>query len=184
MSTQKLLTAEDLWHMPDDGLKHELDEGELITMSPAGLLQGIIAGNIAHYLKLYAKEHRAGVVAVSEAGFKLQTDPDKVRAPDVAFITKERLPKDLEGYGEMAPDLVVEVISPNEYAVDVQTKLSQYLQAGVRLVWLVYPRTKSVVVHRSMTDVTVLMADDELTGGDVLPGFSCKVADIFEIGNE
>jgi len=180
MNTRKLLTAEDLWHMPDDGLKHELDEGELITMSPAGLLQGIIAGRISRLIGNYVEEHNLGVVLVSEAGFKLQSNPDKVRAPDVAFIALEKLPEDLEGYGEMAPDLAVEVISPNEYAVDVQAKLNQYLQAGARQVWLVYPRTKSIVVYSSLTDVTILTLDDELTGGDIVPGFTCKVADIFK----
>ncbi len=181
MERQKLLTAEDLWQMRDDGLKYELNDGELITMSPAGLLQGLIAGRISRLLGNYVEEHDLGAVFVSEAGFKLQSDPDKVRAPDVAFVAKERLPEDLEGYGEMAPDLAVEIISPNEYAVDVQEKLAQYLQAGVRQVWLVYPRSKLVVIHRSLTDVTNLTLGDELIGGDVLPGFSCNVADIFEI---
>ena len=182
MTDQKLLTAEELWQMPDDGLKHELVNGELTTMSPAGLLQGIIAGRISRLIGNFVEEQKLGVVLVSEAGFKLQSNPDKVRAPDVAFIAKERLPQDLEGYGELAPDLAVEVISPNEYAVDVQEKLMQYLQAGVRQVWLVYPKTRVISIYRSMKEIVTVTAGDHLEGGDVLPGFTCAVNEIFKFG--
>jgi Uma2 family endonuclease len=182
MEKQASLTADDLWQLREDGVRYELDDGELITMAPASLLQGIVAGNIAHYLKLYAIKNDAGVVLVSEAGFKLQSNPDKVRAPDVAFITRDRLPANLEGYGELAPDLAVEIISPNEYAVDVDEKTRQYLQAGTKQVWLVYPRSKSISVYTSLRDVTIYTQEDDLSGGDVLPGFACKVADIFAIG--
>jgi len=176
-----LLRAEDLLNMPDDGFRYELVKGELIQMSPTGAQHGTIAGRLITFLGHFVLTNRLGEVLAAETGFKLESDSDTVRAPDVSFISKDRLPPEQapEGYWPFAPDLAVEVISPGDTSQDVQAKVSEYLGAGTRLVWVVYPKTRNVVEYRPGGEARVLSEEDSLDGRDVVPGFRCRVGDLF-----
>lgn len=175
------MTATDLLRLPDDGNRYELVEGELRMMTPASPRHGRIAMRIGSLIEQHARKHNLGVAYAAETGFKLRENPDTVRAADVAFLARRRLPAEgePEGFWAIAPDLVVEVVSASDTASGVQSKVADWLRAGCRLVWVVYPDTQSVTEYRSLAEVRVLTADQELQGGDVLPGFTCGVAEIF-----
>ena len=181
MSTRTLTTAEELLALPDDGLRHELVAGELTTMTPAGDEHGRIAGALLVIAGGFVREHGRGAVYAAETGFRIATDPDTVRAPDFAFVARERLPEVSapRGFGRGAPDLAAEVVSPGDTYEAVQAKVLQWLEAGTRLVWVVTPATRTIAVHAPGRDVRMLGEADTLDGGDVLPGFSCRVAEIF-----
>ncbi|MBI3303332.1 MAG: Uma2 family endonuclease [Deltaproteobacteria bacterium] len=181
VSTTPLMTADDLFQLPDDGYKYELVEGELIRMPPTGAEHGHIATNAGSLLRNHVKMHDLGVVCAAETGFWLKRNPDIVRAQDASFVAKERIPSEgiPRGYWPFAPDLAVEVISPNDRFDDVQEKVAEYFAAGTRLVWVVHPKTRTVLVYRSLHDVRSLGPDDELSGEDVIPGFTCRVAELF-----
>ena len=181
MTTRTLITADELLQMPDDGKRYELIEGELIEMAPAGLRHGEIAATIALLIGNHVRRNDLGSFFVADPGFFLQRDPDTVRAPDVAFITKNRLsPKGAPaGFSDTIPDLVVEVVSPNDRSGQVQAKVEQWIEHGVKAVWLVHPERRSIMVYSSLSEVHVLHEGDTLTGDPVLPGFSCPVAEIF-----
>jgi Uma2 family endonuclease len=182
MSTaSQTFTAEDLLRMPDDGFRYELVRGELRKMAPAGHQHGRIAINLTTPLDQYVRAHNLGVVYAAETGFKLASNPDTVRAPDVAFIQRARVEEvgDVEGYWPGAPDLVVEVISPSDTYSEVEEKILEWLEAGVRLVIVANPRKRVITVYRSLTDITVLTEHDALSGGDVVPGWTMPVRDVF-----
>ena len=179
----KLMTAEDLLHMPDDGRRYELIEGKLIELAPPpGFLHGSVAGNAYWELRDFTRRHEAGRVLAAETGFRISAVPDTVRAPDAAFVATERLPEGElpAGYLPFAPDLLVEVVSPSDRASDVQEKVHMWLDAGARLVWVAYPSTRSVTAYRSRTDVTIVEGDQLLDGSPVLDGFSIPVSRLFE----
>lgn len=175
-------TAEELLALPDTGKRYELVRGDLKEMTPAGARHGTVAMRLASRLDRHAEESQLGVVLAAETGFRISRDPDTVRAPDVSFVARERIPPGgpPEGYWELVPDLAVEVVSPNDTAAEVQSKVQMWLESGVRLVWVVYPHNRSVVAHESLREITTLTADDALSGGDTAPGFQCSVAEIFE----
>lgn len=175
-----LMTAEELFQL-DNGEPCELVKGEFRTMSPAGGRHGKLAIRISYLVTVFVHEKALGEVFAAETGFILARNPDTVRAPDFAFIAKERmhLIKELDEYIAIPPDLAVEVISPNDRWMRIEEKVTDYLQAGVRLVWVVNPSTQTIHVYRSMADVTVLSLADQLDGGDVLPGFAVPVEQIF-----
>ena len=177
----KLMTAEELLMLPDNGKRYELIEGVLNEMLPAGAAHGFVALNAAVILRQFVQSPGLGAVFAAETGFVLSIDPDTVRAPDAAFVAADRLPPgDLPpGYLRLAPDLVVEVVSPPDTASELQSKVCTWLDAGCRLVWVVYPATQSVTVYRSREDVRVLGADDVLDGGPVFDGFSAEVRELF-----
>lgn len=179
--SKTLLTADDLLKLPDDGQRYELVRGELQTMVPAGGRHGQITANLVYLLNAHVKPNNLGIVTAGEAGFFTQREPDTVRVPDVAFYARQRIPPSgvPEGFWEIPPDLTIEIISPSEKATDVQSKVEEYLAAGVKLIWLVYPRTHSVVEYRSLANIRTLTVEDVLDGADVLPRFACPVADIF-----
>ena len=176
-----LMTAEELFELPDDGCRYELLEGALIPMTPAGARHSAIAVRIARLLDEYAEARDLGVCGTAEPGFILQRSPDVVRAPDVSFVARSRIPATgiPTGYWPLAPDLAVEVVSPSDRLSDVHTKLNDYFAAGTRLVWVVEPETRVVYAYRSLHDVQVIGDDGELDGGDVLPGFRCAVRRLF-----
>lgn len=176
-----LVTANQLAHLRERGKRYELRKGELLTMTPAGAVHGDLAMELGSLMRVYAKQKKLGKVFAAETGFKIHVDPDTVRAPDVAFVDKKRIPPTgvPRGYWELAPDLVVEVVSPNDSAADVQGKVEEWLRAGVRRVWVVYPDTHTIRVHRSPREIEALKPGDVLDGEDVMPGFSCAVEDIF-----
>ncbi len=182
-TSAKLMTADELLNMPDDGPRYELIKGKLIELAPPpGFLHGSVAGNAYWELRDFARRSGAGRVLAAETGFKISSAPDTVRAPDAAFVATERLPDGdpPEGYLPFAPDLLVEVVSPSDRAVDVQDKVRMWLGAGARLVWVAYPSTKTVVAHRSKTDVSIVEGEQLLSGDPVLEGFSIPVSRLFE----
>ena len=122
-----------------------------------------------------------GIVYAAETGFKLASNPDVVRAPDVAFIRRDRVEEvgDVEGYWPGAPDLAVEVISPSDTYAEVQEKVFDWLEAGTKMVILVMPRKRAVTVYRSLTDIIMLTEHDVLDGGDVVPGWKVPVRELF-----
>ena len=179
--TEKLMTADDLLNMPSDGFRYELVRGELRQMAPAGQGHRGIAINITVPLGAHVKKQNLGRVYAAETGFVLASEPDTVRAPDTAFVRKERVVDlGLKGYFPGAPDLVVEVISPNDVYAEVEEKVAEWLSAGTELVIVVNPRQRTVRVHRSLTAITVLTEDDVLDGGEVVPGWQLPVKEIFE----
>ncbi|MCI0401692.1 MAG: Uma2 family endonuclease [Gammaproteobacteria bacterium] len=180
-ATAQVITAEDLLRMPNDGLRYELIRGELRKMSPAGYKHGRVVINVTTPLDQYVRAHNLGVVFAAETGFKLASNPDHVRAPDVAFIRRERVEQsgEVEGYWPGAPDLAVEVVSPGDSYTEVEDKVFDWLEAGTRMVIVVNPRKRAVTIYRSLTDVVVLAENDMLEGGDMVPGWTIPVKDLF-----
>jgi Uma2 family endonuclease len=179
----ELMTADELFLMPHDGTKrYRLIAGELRTMSPAGSQHGFVANNVALLLTAFVKSRRLGTVFAAETGFVVQRHPDTVLAPDVSFVQRDRLPAEgpPPGFFPGPPDLAVEVISPSERQNEIDEKVELWLNSGLPLLWLVHPRRRTVTVYRSLPEVTLLTESDTLDGGDVLPGFTCRVAEIFE----
>lgn len=180
-TTLQRSTASELFEMPDDGFRYELVRGELRKMSPAGTEHGAIVFNLSGLLAQHIKAHKLGQGFGAETGFKIASDPDTVRAPDAAFVRRERIPEGgiPKKFWPGAPDLAVEVVSPGDTYNEVEDKVEDWLAAGARAVWVVNPKQRCVVIYRSMTDVTRLSEADELDGGEVLPGFRCKVSEVF-----
>ena len=177
---RRLMTADELLRLSDDGMRHELVRGELLTMAPPGWEHGDIAMIVARSMANHAEAAGLGRV-VGEVGFLLTVNPDTVRVPDAAFVCQERLvgTDRIRGYFPGAPDLVVEVISPNDVYKDVDTKVAEWLEYGARLVFVVNPRRRTVGVHRPNEPVRILTEDDVLDGEDVVPGWSHPVRELF-----
>jgi len=177
MSSAALMTADELLQLriPD---KHvELVRGVLVVREPAGSTHGLVAMRLGAELAVYVKRTGAGGVFAAETGFKVTTDPDTVRAPDIAFVSRERMPPpDATGYPALAPDLVVEVLSPGDRPGEVLAKVADWLSAGTRVVWVVEPLRRLARVYRQDGSETIVPADGVLDGEDVLPGFSCPLA--------
>lgn len=170
-------TENDLRATPRDGRKYELVDGE-IRVSPGGIRHSHVSLTLASRLHAFATEHGAGHVFDSSVGFRLPGG--NVRSPDASFVARGRLRGEAltDDFGDLAPDLAVEVLSPSERPRHVLDKVGEYLEAGVRLVWVIDPRRAKAIVYRSLSDVTELEADDELDGGEVLPGFRCVLRDV------
>lgn len=177
----QLMTADELLRMPDDGFRYELVRGELRKMAPASHTHGRFEANFIGPLFQHVKANNLGAVYGADTGFKLASDPDTVRAPDGAFIRRERVEEigDAPGYWPGAPDLAVEVISPGDTYTEVEEKVFAWLEAGARMVVVLNPRRRSVTVYRSLTDIVVLNENNVLDGGDVVPGWSVPVKDLF-----
>lgn len=175
------MTAEELLMLPRGRSRYELVKGELREMSPAGHVHGKYAARIAGALLRHVEEHDLGEIYAAETGFILETDPDTVRAPDAAFIRRERVEEvgDTKGYWRGAPDLAVEVNSPSDTVGRVEEKVEAWLEAVARLVWVVSPKLRVVTVYRSLTDITTLTENDALDGEQVVPGFHYPLAKLF-----
>ena len=180
----RLYTAEDLLNLPHDAMRYELVEGHLIEMSPSGKVHGLITNIIAYLLTGHVLSHKLGRVYGAETGFKLAENPDTVYGIDVAFVSKGRIEPGKEGYFIGAPDLAVEVYSPGNRKTEMQTKIEDCFQAGSRMIWVVYPKSQTIYVYRAENDVRILHKSETLDGGDVIPGFSLKIADIFAVLDE
>ncbi len=174
-----LATVNDI--VPGDDSRLELLQGELIKMSPVNIRHLRIVGTLVRDVGVFVQEHDLGIVG-PEGGFVLERDPDTLLAPDVAFIRKDRVPSDddSDGFPELAPDLVIEVVSPGDRASEVYAKTRVYLDAGVRMVITVWPKNQTVTVERSVSSRTTLTLSDVFDGDDVLPGFSLPIKEIFE----
>ena len=178
---EETITVEEFYEKALEGFRGELVRGELRETMPTSILHGIIAGRIAGLLWVFVLQQKLGEVLTAETGFRLFVNEKTVRVPDVAFLSNEKLAevKDFSKFFSGTPDLAVEVISPNESYDEVQGKLEDYLAAGVKTVWIVRPKQKTVTVYRSLFDFKVFQEDDVLDGGDVLPNYECKLQDIF-----
>ena len=175
-------TVADLIARSDEENRYELVRGDLLMMSPASPVQGRYSGRLTAALSAYVDDHDLGEVYTAEPGFKLQPEPDVViRAPDVAFVRKDQIPPadQQSGFWPLAPDLAVEIISPSETATSIQDKVQDYLAAGTRLVWLVYPLHYIVTEYRSLDIVRHYNYEDSLDGGDVIPGFRYELKKLF-----
>ena len=176
-TTTRPATEEDLLNTPNDG-KYELVDGRIVFMSPAGKPHGDVCVNLILVLGAFVKDRQFGKVYESSTGFRLPGG--NVRVPDVSFEAKGRPGADTGGFGDGAPDLAVEVLSPSDRPRQVMDKVGEYLEAGVRLVWVIDPERRSAVVYRSLGEVRKLGADEFLAGEDVVPGFRCRLTDLFD----
>jgi len=177
MATKTLLTLEQFERLPDDGMRHELNEGELVSMPPPMGQHGTIQNGIAFVLTSFVKPRALGKV-FTETGYRLSTDT--VRAPDVSLIRAERARSlDLTRRFECAPDLAVEIISPSETAAEFAHKVGQYLHAGVEVVWVIYPEDRTIHVFESSRKGRILEGGDLLDAPGLLPGFSIPVSELF-----
>jgi Uma2 family endonuclease len=175
---ERLVTAEEFARIPNDDYHYELVEGRVVHMSPPGSRHGVLATRIAMLLAQHADAHRLGAVMTC-AGANLAADPDTVREADVAFVRQDRIPAAgvPDGFWPGAPDLAVEIRSPGDRPSEVGAKVDDYLARGVRLVWVVDPKQKTVTTQSPRV---TLGEDDVLDAGDVVPGFSCPVSRIFD----
>ncbi len=182
LTTPALMTADDVLRMPNpNDFRMELVRGELMTMAPAGFDHGAKGGVLHTALGGYVRLHRLGVVPTSDTGYILSRDPDTMRCPDTSFVSAARIPEEpVMGFFPGAPDLAVEVLSPTDSFEETELKVQEYLQAGTKLVWVVRPRLKGVIVYRPSQKPEWLGVGETLSGEDVVPGFSLPVADIFE----
>jgi Uma2 family endonuclease len=184
---QKLYTVEDLWELQtgsDEDKMLELIRGELIMVGGSGGEATILAGFILRKIGNYADEHNLGYVTGADGHYILAEDPDTAVMPDVGFVRKERMPKPIpKKYLPLAPDLAVEVISPNDKAKEIREKIEVYLAYNTELVWVVYPASERVDVYRAAdkSHIEVIKKDGTLQGEKVLPGFSLTVKDIFAV---
>ncbi|HMF57261.1 MAG TPA: Uma2 family endonuclease [Pyrinomonadaceae bacterium] len=180
-TTTQLMTAEELFVMPDDDFRYDLVKGELKRMSPAGSEHGAIALRLGAALYQYVEENNLGEVFGSETGFKLASSPDTVRAPDIAFVREERIPESgiPQKFWDGAPDLAVEVVSPGDSFDEVAEKINDYLSAGTRAVWIISPKRRTVSIHRAGAETITLNENDLLDGQEVVPGFQYTVAKLF-----
>jgi len=177
--TPALMTADELLHLSVPDKCTEPVRGMLVVREPPGSLHGLVAMTLGVELGVFARNTGAGRVFAAETGFKLASNPDTVRAADVAFVSSERMEgARTVGYAALAPDLVVEVLSPNDRPGEALAKVADWLSAGTKLVWIVDPERRLARVYRPDGTETLLNADDALDGEDVLPGFSCLVATI------
>lgn len=177
----KLVTADELLHMPDDGYKYELVEGRLLRMPSPGFRHGVIAARLAGALLQVVEARRLGAVAV-ETGYTLARDPDTVRGPDVSFVCQERVERAGKpaGYWSGPPDLAVEVLSPDDRPSRVAKKIQEYLRVGVRMIWVIHPDDRTLTVYRSDVAPVTLATDQDVDGGDVVPGFRYTVSRLFD----
>jgi Uma2 family endonuclease len=182
MSTAtQLMTADDLWNLPGDHMRHELVRGELRTMAPAGFDHGAVGSNLAGELRQFVKKNQLGVVVGPDTGFIVTRDPDTVRAPDAAFVRRARIPTPRPvKFWPGAPDLAVEVLSPSDTAFEVDEKVQEMLDAGTEELIVVNPRQKTVKIFRKGQTAVVLGITDTLENLSVLPGFRLPVTEIFE----
>ena len=173
--------AEELLHLPTDGRRLELVKGRIYEMPLADVRQAGVAKRIGSALDAHVKANNLGAVFSAGAGFVLGRDPDTVRAPDAAFVASERIPEDglSDGYFPTAPDLAVEVVSPQDRPLDVREKIEDWLKGGTRLVWMIQRAQRTVMVYRPLGDPTELSEDAILDGEEVVLGFVCNVKELF-----
>jgi Uma2 family endonuclease len=176
-TTTRVATEADLLRTPRDGRKYELVDGEILV-SPAGSRHGLVSLEIAAKLLAFVKKERLGHVFDSSTGFRLPGG--NVRSPDASFVGRGRFEGDEppEGFSPVPPDLAVEVLSPDDRPRAILDKVGEYLESGVRLVWVIDPRARTATVYRSLNDVRRLGPDNALDGFDVLPGFRCLLSDV------
>jgi len=179
--TGKRMTAEELWRLPDDGMRHELIYGELTTMSPAGSEHGRVAMRFGARLDVFVERQQLGRVYAAETGFFLARNPDLVRAPDAAFVRQERLAavEEATGYFPGAPDLAVAVVSPSDRPTEIEEKVATWLSYGTRMVVVVYPRSRTARNYRPGAPPRELGEADSIDSADVVPGWVLPLRELF-----
>lgn len=183
MAIKQEMTAEALWELPEKGgVRYELLEGEVVEVPGAGALHSLIVLLVSKLLDRYASEEDLGLVLPDGSAYILSRHPDLLRIPDVSFVSWDRVPEEgvPEGFWHTAPDLAVEVVSPHDRAEDIHDKVHEYLGAGCRLVWVLWPRRRTVSAY-SPDGMREIGPDNILDGGEVLPGFQVRVADLFAV---
>jgi Uma2 family endonuclease len=175
-AAEKLMTADELVRISIPDKQVELIRGRLVVREPPGTRHGAVAGTLAFELTAFARKGNLGQVFPQDTGFKIASDPDSVRAPDVAFVSRQQLDRIPEqGYAELAPDLVVEVLSTSDRPGAVLAKIGEWLAAGSRIAWLIDLERREAQVFRADGSVSVIGEDGALDGEDVLPGFACPL---------
>jgi Uma2 family endonuclease len=175
------LNPDDLLRMPD-GDSYELVKGTPVEKKPMGARASETTIALAILLGAFIRQNQLGHLYDGQTGFHcFPDDPDRVRKPDLAFVATGRLPgeRSPDGFIRLAPDLAVEVVSPNDLVSEVDSKVIEYLGAGVRLVWVVNPTVKTILVRRADGSAAVLTESDTLSGEAVVPGFACRVGELF-----
>jgi len=176
----ELLTGEIYYEMPDNG-PSELVDGVIVPMSRTSAERGYIEGELAGLLRDFVCQHRLGWIVVGETGVYTKRDPDTVRGMDIAFISRQRsASRPRGGFLEVAPDLIVEVVSPNDRWRNIQDKIREYFNIGVWQVWLVDPELETVWRYRSPGDVELLERGKILRGEGMLEGFVVSLAELFD----
>lgn len=176
----RLLTAADLLQLPRGyGKRYELIRGVLVEKMGTGHPHGVVVNFIAYWITNYILPIGYGVVVTGEPGYLLDLDPDTVRCPDVSWIAPGRVPPGAQGYLNLTPDLAVEVKSPSNSRPEMTAKARMWLSYGSQLVWVADPETATLTIHRENAPPETLGEDDELTGGELLPGFSVPVWRLF-----
>ena len=180
-SSAKLMTASELERLVLADKQTELVRGRLVIREPPGTRHGRIAATLSFHVSDFVHRERLGAVFAQDTGFRLQSNPDTVRAPDLAFVAQERASEIPDrGYASVAPDLVAEIVSPGDAPADVLAKVADWLAAGVRLTWVIDPARVEARVYRSDGSLSLIAADGMLSGDDVLPGFSCSLRDVLD----
>jgi len=173
------LSIEEFEQLPDEEGRRELVRGRLVKEPLAGFEHSRIGIRIASALLRFAEEHGLGTVVGADAGFVLFDEPPTVRAPGVAFVAGERLTFDPDRFAPLAPHLAVEIVSPSNTVAEIHDKVTDYLDAGTRLVWVVDPLSRTVTAYRSPREIRLLTGDAEIDGGDVLPGLLLSLPALF-----
>jgi len=181
VSTPALLTAEDVERISIPGKVTELVRGRLVVREPPGTWHGAISAKLTYLLVGFVHHQGLGLVFGQGTGFKIGSDPDTVRAPDVAFVAGERVGVIRErGYAELAPDLLAEILSPDDRPAEVLAKVADWLAAGTKIVWVIDPERREARVYRQDGSLAVLTHNDSLDGEDVLPGLTCPLQDVLK----
>jgi len=181
---EQLITAEELWEMPEaPGKRRELVDGEVVEVPGAGDLPMAIVILLFKLLDRFVEEYDLGLVRPDGLAYVLRREPDQVRIPDLSFVAWDHVPVEgiPEGFWEGVPTLAVEVVSPNDLAEEFRDRIMDYLEAGSRQVWVLWPRRQSVSVYAPGADTRELRPDALLDGRDILPGFSVRVSDLFAV---
>jgi Uma2 family endonuclease len=180
---QSELTVEDLYGMPEDGNNYELQAGLLVAEPLPGWRHGRVMAAVAEVLRTHVKRRRLGVVVAGDSGFVLARQPDTVRGPDVAFVSRARCDQNRDEVSAFAgaPDLAVEILSPSNTPAAMHAKVADYLAAGTRRVWVVDPEARTVTVYASLLGPHRLGEEETLGGDDVIPGFEVRVGELFDV---
>jgi Uma2 family endonuclease len=177
----EIMTAAQLERIAIPGKSTELVRGRLVVLDPPGTYHGKLAARLLVRVGSFVESHQLGEVFGQDTGFKIASNPDTVRAPDLAFLGHERLARVARrGYAPVAPDLVAEILSSDDRPGEVRAKISEWLNAGTRLAWEIDPDRRIARVYRADGSVTVVDADGTLEGDAVLPGFTCRLGDLLD----
>ena len=175
------MTAIELIKLDIPGKSTELVRGRLIVREPPGTYHGRVQSKLNVRVGVFVDAHELGAVFGQDTGFQIASDPDTVRAPDLAFVVRERValirPR---GYAALAPDLVAEILSHDDRPGEVTAKVGEWLAAGVQIVWVIDPERRTAHVHRADGSIAVIASDGALEGEQLLPGFVCPLAELFE----